>query len=286
MPQPLFTNPDLAAIMSAISGMRTDLLDRIEKVNDRIDKVTAPQNVPDYMAWNEDNLPAWEHPRYTNANYNNTMEDIANANAARETAKLNKEHFYHSLMTRYVAEHRMYEPSDGVYMEKWYNVCDGIFKSMGWSHFRELSPAMDDTIINTWHCAEEILNKDEWKMSTSFIFEQLTGQKLSTHTDEGCKTFNQFTTAYNSFCTEQNFKVAEGFPETHDAFFKFYCKNLNTDIKPPCTQTGKMVRFTSAPPIETLPAAPSTPEDLPKLVAPTKAPISYASATFAFIPVT
>lgn len=48
-------NPELAAIMATISGMHTDLLDRIKKVNARVDQVTGPQTIPDYMAWNEEN---------------------------------------------------------------------------------------------------------------------------------------------------------------------------------------------------------------------------------------
>ena len=116
------------------------------------------------------------------------------------------------------------------------------------------------------------------------------GNKLNTSTPEGHKVFNNFTTAYNRFCVEQNFKVAEGFPESQDGFFKFYSTNMSTDnemTKSTMTQPMKMVRFTSAPLITTLlnPSA-SPPEEFPKLVAPTKAPISYASATSAFIPVT
>ena len=50
--------------------------------------------------------------------------------------------------------------------------------------------------------------------------------------------------------------------------------------------TTKSVRFTSAPPIVTLPAQPSSsPDDFPALQAPQKAPISYASAASSFIPV-
>jgi hypothetical protein len=49
---------------------------------------------------------------------------------------------------------------------------------------------------------------------------------------------------------------------------------------------SKSVRFTSAPPIDTLPPPLPSPEDFPALQAPTKAPISYALAASSFIPVT
>jgi hypothetical protein len=48
-------NPELTAIMAAISSIHTDLLDRIEKVNAHVDQATEPQTIPDYMAWNEEN---------------------------------------------------------------------------------------------------------------------------------------------------------------------------------------------------------------------------------------
>ena len=59
VPTPAPVNPELTAIMVAISGMQTDLLDRIEKVNTRVDQATGPQNIPDYMAWNEENPAAF-----------------------------------------------------------------------------------------------------------------------------------------------------------------------------------------------------------------------------------
>ena len=187
-------------------------------------------------------------------------------------------------------EHCMHEPSNSVYLEKWYDVCASIFKSMSWSHLEQLSPNMDDTIINAWCQAEEGLDEDEWKYSTAFIFECLMGNKLNMSTPEGHKVFNNFTTAYNSFCVEQNFKAAKGFPESQDGFFKFYSANMSTNdetMKTTTTQPMKTVRFTSAPPIATLlNSSVSPPKEFPKLVAPTKAPISYTSVTSAFILVT
>jgi hypothetical protein len=52
------------------------------------------------------------------------------------------------------------------------------------------------------------------------------------------------------------------------------------------TTTTKTVRFTSAPPIETLPLPSLSPEEFPALQAPSKALISYASTASLFIPVT
>ena len=116
------------------------------------------------------------------------------------------------------------------------------------------------------------------------------GNKLDTSTPEGCKVFNNFTTAYNRFYAEQNFKAAKGFPKSQDGFFKFYSANMSTNddmMNTMTTQPMKTVRFTSTPPITTLlHSSVLPPEEFPKLVAPTKAPISYASDTSAFIPVT
>ena len=99
-------------------------------------------------------------------------------------------------------------------------------------------------------------------------------------------------TAYNEFCATQNYPAWEGFPESADSFFEYFLSkqpNPQTSTMIAATQapTTKSVRFTSAPPIATLPAQPSSsPDDFPALQAPQKAPISYASATSSFIPVT
>lgn len=110
--------------------------------------------------------------------------------------------------------------------------------------------------------------------------------KPDTSSPDGRSKFNMFTMAYNKFCAKQNFKVTEGFLETHDNFFKFYLANSlvsTAPTKPP----SKSVRFISTPPITTLenPLA-SLSNEFPILQAPMKTPISYASATSAFIPVT
>ena len=279
-------NPELAAIMAAISGMRTDLLDRIEKVNARVDLATGPQNIPDYMAWNEENPAAWEHPGYIDQTHADTMEALAEANAMKETQCLNDERFFCTLHTRFVAEQHMNSLEDNeVYLEKWYEVCTGIYKSMSWN-ITDTSPDMDDTIINAWRRAEEMLNEDEWKFSTYAIYECITGMKPNTSSPDGRSRFNTFTMAYNKFCAKQNFKTTEGFPETQDNFFKFYLANTPTHTAPTKPPT-KSVRFTSAPLIATLPnPSASPPDEFPALQAPTTTPISYASATSAFIPVT
>ena len=82
---------------------------------------------------------------------------------------------------------------------------------------------------------------------------------------------------------------SDRFEETHDAFFRLFAKTLqaSTSPAPPPAQTPKTVCFTSVPPITTLPNPPSSsPDEFLSLQAQTKAPISYASATLAFIPVT
>ena len=95
----------------------------------------------------------------------------------------------------------------------------------------------------------------------------------------------------------QNFPASEGFPESSDSFFTYFLANSPKSTAPTTsaihatttstTPKSKSVCFTSTPPIATLPPAPSSsPEEFPALQAPSKAPISYASATSAFIPVT
>lgn len=147
---------------------------------------------------------------------------------------------------------------------------------------------MDDMIYNAWRHTETNLDEEGWNIATSYIFECLMGSKPNLSTPEGCAAFNTFSTTYNEFCTVNNFKPAEGFEETHDTFFKYFSKKTPiTPTQPLSAPPAKTVRFTSAPPIETLPKPPSSsPEDFPALQAPSKAPISYASATSAFIPIT
>lgn len=220
-----------------------------------------------------------------------TMETFEAANATKEVKRLDQEHYYHSILSRYVAEHRVHDITDEVYIKKWYEVYRGIFKSMSWPHTGQLSTEMDETILNAWHCTEVNLDNKGWNIATTFIFKRLTSSKPNTTTPKGRTAFNNFTTTYNCFCTEQNFNLTEGFNEIHDAFFKFFSSNTTlpklATMAPPTAQTTKSVRFTSAPPIDTLPNLPSSsPEEFPTLQASTKAPISYASATSAFILVT
>lgn len=152
-------NSELTAIMAAITGMRTDLINRIENVNSRVDKVTAPKNIPDYIAWNIENTSTWEHPGYTDEEYNQEIEAAADANADMEVKHLEEEHFYHSLANRYITEKRINEMKDKVQTERWYDVCSGVFKFMSWTHSGDLLPEMNDTILNAWHCGEMVINE-------------------------------------------------------------------------------------------------------------------------------
>jgi hypothetical protein len=149
---------------------------------------------------------------------------------------------------------------------------------------------MDDTIINLWRHAETILNEEEFSFSTHAIFKRITGTKADLSSADGRTRFNTFTTAYNSFCANNNFPAHEGFLESQDQFFKYYLANspkttalTPTSLPPPLP---KSIRFTSAPPIDTLTPPSSSPEGFPTLQASNKAPISYASMTSTFIPVT
>ena len=108
--------------------------------------------------------------------------------------------------------------NNNVYLEKWYQVCTDLFRSMNWD-IQHLMPEMDDTIFNMWHRAEVILNEEEYNFSTYVIFERITGLKPNMSSPEGRTQFNTFTTAYNEFCATENFPALEGFPETHDRFF-------------------------------------------------------------------
>lgn len=276
--------------MAAITGIKTELLTKIDQVNARIDKTSGPTDIPGYMAWNEENLAAYEHPGFVDADQDATIEALMADNAAKEAERLSNERFYCSILHRFVSAGRMTDLHNDAYVDQWYNICSRIFKAMSWTHEGEMSADMDDTIYNTWHRAKVNLDEEGWNIATSFIFERLTGSKPNTSTPAGCTTFNNFSTAYNKFCAEHNFNPTEGFEETHNAFFRLYSKTISTthtDETHPAVPSTKTVRFTSIPPIETLPKPPSSsPEDFPVLQPPSKAPISYASATSAFIPVT
>lgn len=279
---------ELAAIMTAITGIKTELLTKIEQVNARINKTSGPTDIAGYMAWNSENLAAYKHPGFVDPAQDDTMKALMAANAEREAERLSQEHYYCTILHRFVNAGKMADISDKVYIEKWYDTCRDIFKAMSWNHEGEMSADMDNTVYNAWRHVKVNLNEEGWNIATSHIFEHLTGSKPNISTPRGRMAFNNFSTAYNSFCAEHNFNPTEGFNEIHDAFFTLYSKQTSTPAtQPPPAQTTKTVRFTSAPPIETLPKPQSSsPEDFPALQAPSKAPISYASATSAFIPVT
>ena len=101
------------------------------------------------MAWNEENHAAWEHPSYIDPTHTDAMECLADSNATKETQCLNNKRFFQSLHSHLVSEHHMKSLKDNeVYLKKWYEVCTRIYKSMSWN-ISNMSPDMDDTIINT-----------------------------------------------------------------------------------------------------------------------------------------
>ena len=278
-------NPEYVALLAAITGIRDELIGRIEKVNNRVDLATGPQTIAEYTAWNEDNLSAWEHPGYVDPSHDQDMEALADANAAREAAQLREQAAFRTLHARFVAEKCMASLEDNeCYLEKWYEICSSLCKSMSWDPLA-IPPEAEDTILNSWRRAETILNEEEYNLSTYMIFKRITGTKPDTVSPTGRSRFNTFTTAYNSFCADYNHPTHEGFPESKDEFFKFFLARFPAS-EPTTKAPTKSVRFTSAPPIATLPPPSSSPEDFPALHAPSKAPISYASAASSFIPVT
>ena len=295
------TNPppnDMSVILAAITGLRTELLGQIEKVNARVDLATGPQTIADHVVWNNENMAAWEHPGYVDPIHDADMENLVEANAAREAERLAAQCSFRALHHRFVAEKKI-NPLDNendLYLEKWYDVCSDLVKSMNWDALH-IPPEANNTILNAWRRAERSLNEEEYVFTTHATFERITGTKADLSSPEGRTRFNTFTTAFNEFCATQNFPASEGFPESQDSFFTYFLANspksaaTTTSALQPATSTttpkSKSVRFTSAPPIATSPPAPSSsPEEFPALQAPSKAPISYASATSAFIPVT
>ena len=287
---------DMSTILSAITGLRTELLGQIKKVNARVDLATGPQTIANHVVWNNENMAAWEHPGYVDPAHDTDMETLAEANAAHEVECLQAERAFRTLHQRFVVEKRMapIDNENDVYLEKWYSVCSDLAKSMNWDAL-DIPPTADNTILNAWRRAECVLNEEEYNYTTHATFERITNTKPNLSTPEGRTTFNTFTTAFNEFCAMQNFRAWEGFPESTDTFFEYFLANAPKAPSTPTNNTTntapppnpKSVRFTSAPPITTLAPAPSSsPEEFPALQAPTKAPISYASATSAFIPVT
>ena len=288
--------PDnMSAILAAITGLRTKLLGQIEKVNARVDLATGPQTIADHVVWNNENMAAWEHPGYVDPIHDTDMENLAEANAAREADRLAAQRAFRTLHHHFVAEKKMTEidNDNDLYLEKWYDVCSALVKSMNWDALA-IPHEADDTILNAWRCAECSLNEEEYQFSTHAIFERITGTKPDLSTTDGRARFNTFTSAYNEFCAMRNFSASEGFPDSSDDFFTYFLANFSkpTALTTPAPNTTtpskpKSVRFTSAPPIATLPPVPSSsPEEFPTLQASNKAPISYASAASSFTPVT
>ena len=144
-------SPELAAIMSMLTGIQTELRDQIGKVNARIDLTSGPQTIADHLVWNNENMAAWEHPGYVDPPHDTDMEVLAEANAAREAERLNAECAFRALLYRFVAEKKV-SPIDNdndVYLEKWYQVCSDLVKSMNWDA-QNIPTAADDTILNAW----------------------------------------------------------------------------------------------------------------------------------------
>ena len=273
------------------------MIERIDKVNAHVDQTSGPQTIAEYTVWNNENLAAWEHPGYVDPQHDQDMEALADANTAHEAEQLKAQAAFRTLHARFVVEKHMLPLEDNeVYLDKWYEVCTDLCKSMSWN-LQELPPVANDTFISSWCCAETILNEEEYNISTYAIFECITGTKPNTSSTDGRTRLNTFSTAYNAFCADNNFPAYKGFPETQDKFFKYVLANspcaptprpktATPAPVPPAPATTKSVRFTSAPPIATLPPISPSLEDFPVLRTPSNEPISYASATLNFIPVT
>ena len=123
--------PDMATILAAINNIWTEMIDRIDKVNACVDQNSGPQTIAEYTAWNDANLSAWEHPAYIDPDHDQDMEALADANAAREAAQLREQAAFRTLHTRFVAEkHMLSLENNDCYLEKWYEMCSDICKSM------------------------------------------------------------------------------------------------------------------------------------------------------------
>ena len=179
-------NPELAAIMSMLTGMQTEFREQIGKVNARIDLTSGPQMIADHLVWNSENMAAWENPGYVNPSYDADMETLADMNAAREADRLNANRAFRTLLYRFVAKKKVSPISNDndVYLEKWYQVCSDIVKSMNWDA-QNIPVEADDTILNAWRCAETVLNEEEYNLSTATIFERITGTKPNLSSAEG-----------------------------------------------------------------------------------------------------
>ena len=267
------------------------MMTEIGKVNARIDESIAPTNIPDYMAGIDSNLATYEHPTYLDPAHDLVMEDQEAANLDRYNNMLRDQSFYRSTLIRLMAEKRISMNLDNDhYLDQWNEMCAGLCKSFHWDP-TDIPAAADDTIINSWKRISTVINEEEFVLSTSFIYERITGCKPDTSSPEGRARFSTFTTVYNDFCATYNYPAHEGFPESQDAFFKHLLatgKQAPAQLPKPTpgpVQATKTVRFTSAPPIATL-SAPTSEDEFPVLRAPSQEPISYASAAGAFTPVT
>lgn len=102
---------------------------------------------------------------------------MADANATAEVKRLDEQCFYRSLLSCYIAKKWTGEVHNDDQLERWYDVCSRIFKAMSWVHSGDLHLEMDETILNTWYRSETTFDETSWNISTSYIFEWLTGKK-------------------------------------------------------------------------------------------------------------
>ena len=289
--QPQAPPDGLAAIMVAINGLKTEMMAQINKVNARIDESIAPTNIADYMAGIESNLGALEEPTYPTPAHDRIMEEQEAANLDRYNKMLQDQTFFRHLLIRLTSEKRVsFDLDNEYYIEQWYQMCTDLCKSLHWDA-ADIPATADETILNAWQRLSTTIFEEEFTISISFIYERITGYKPDKSSPEGRARLTTFTTVYNDFCATYNYPAHEGFPESQDAFFKhLLATGKQAPIQQPKetpapAQPPKSVRFTSAPPIATLPASISD-DEFPMLRAPSQEPISYASAAGAFIPVT
>lgn len=209
-------------IMEALTGLKTELMAKIDAINTRVDTATLPSSKP-FADYGDFSL---REPQDTWFNGNPdpapeaAMHAAEDANLIAYNAGLDRRKVYDSIANELIDRKVIMPMSDEAHLERFHNVCEKLFSAMNWFTTDPITEDQRTTILASWRRAEAEEDVFNYKYSTRHIYHRISGRKFDSDHDN----FNDFTMNFNAFCAENNIDPNQGFPEEHDIFFRSFCR--------------------------------------------------------------
>lgn len=167
-------------IMNALNGLKTELTAKIEAVNARVDIATIPSSQPfaDYGDFSLGNpQDAWFNGNPDPA-LDAAMTAAEEANLTVYNAGLDRQKVYRTIANELIDQKLMIPMADDAQLERFYEVCEGMFKPMGWSTANAITEDQRTSILASWRRAEAKEDVMRFNYETRHIYQRLCGESL------------------------------------------------------------------------------------------------------------